>query len=120
MTTTAIICGVLLIIIGVAGYINGQATGHASITALIPAFFGAALAVLGGIGKTSESMRKHMMHVAVLIALIGFLLTAGRLVMKMSELTMTPAVLSQIAMALICLVFVVLSIKSFRDARRNP
>ena len=120
MTTTAIISGIILILIGVAGYVNGQATGNASVTALIPAFFGAALAVLGGIGKTSEGMRKHMMHVAVMIALIGFLLTAGRLVMKLSELTMSPAVLSQMAMALVCLVFVILSIKSFRDARRNP
>ena len=120
MTTTAIICGIILILIGAAGYVNGQATGHASVTALIPAFFGAALAVLGGIGKYSEGLRKHLMHVAVLIALIGFLLTAGRLVMRMSELTMSPAVLSQIAMSVVCLVFVILSIKSFRDARLNP
>ena len=120
MTTTAIICGILLIVIGVVGYVNGQATGHASITALIPAFFGAALAVLGGIGKKSEGLRKHMMHVAVLIALIGFLLTAGRLVMRLREFTLNPANLSQLAMAVICLVFVILSIKSFRDARRNP
>jgi hypothetical protein len=120
MTTTAIISGVILILIGVAGYVNAYTTGHASVTALIPAFFGAALAVLGLIGKQSEGLRKHMMHVAVLIALIGFLLTAGRLVMKFSELTMSPAVLSQAAMALVCLVYVILSIKSFRDARRNP
>lgn len=120
MTTTAIICGLLLIVIGVTGYINGQSTGHASFTALIPAVFGASLAVLGLVGQRVESARKHVMHVAVLLALIGFLLTAGRLVMKLSELTMSPAVLSQLAMAAICLVFVVLSIKSFRDARRNP
>ena len=120
MTTTAIICGILLIVIGVAGYVNGQATGNASITALIPAFFGAALAALGGIGKANEGIRKHVMHVAVLIALIGFLLTAGRLVMRLRELSLSPAVLSQLAMSLICLVFVILSIKSFRDARRNP
>lgn len=120
MTTTAIICGILLIVIGVAGYVNGQATGNASVTALIPAFFGAALAVLGGIGLKSEGLRKHVMHAAVLIALIGFLLTAGRLVMRLREFTLNPANLSQLSMAVICLVFVILSIKSFRDARRNP
>jgi hypothetical protein len=119
MTTTAIISGIILILIGVAGYVNGHLTGHASITALIPAFIGIALAALGAVGKTSEALRKHLMHVAVLIALIGFLLTAGRLVMRLSELTMSPAVLSQAATALVCLVFVILSIKSFRDARRN-
>jgi hypothetical protein len=51
---------------------------------------------------------------------LGFLLTAGRLVMRMREFTLNPATLSQLSMAVICLVFVVLSIKPFRDARRNP
>jgi hypothetical protein len=119
MTNTAIISGVILILIGVAGYVNGYTTGHASVTALIPAFFGAALAVLGAIGRQNEGLRKHLMHGAVVIALLGFILTAGRLVSKLGELTMTPAVLSQVAMAVVCLIFVILSIKSFRDARRN-
>jgi hypothetical protein len=61
-----------------------------------------------------------VMHVAVLIALLGFLLTAGRLVMRMREFTLNPATLSQLSMAVIFLVLVVLSIRSFRDARRNP
>lgn len=119
MTTTAIIFGIILILIGAAGYVNGQMTGNASVTALIPAFFGAALAILGFIGKQSEGLRKHLMHGAVVIALLGFILTAGRLVSRLGELTMSPAVLSQLAMSLVCLVFVVLAIKSFRDARRN-
>ena len=119
MPLTAIVCGVILIILGIIGYVTAVMNDNASITALIPAFFGAAIAVLGGIGKASEGLRKHVMHVAVLIALIGFLLTAGRLVMRLREFTMNPATLSQLAMALICLVFVILSIKSFRDARRN-
>jgi TRAP-type C4-dicarboxylate transport system permease large subunit len=76
---TAIACGVLLIIIGIAGYANGLMTERASLTALIPAVFGALLAVFGYIAGAKEDLRKHMMHAAAAVALIGFLLTAGRL-----------------------------------------
>lgn len=119
MTTTAIICGIILILIGLVGYANAQATGHASVTALIPAFFGLALALLGALGRQSEALRKHLTHGAVVIALLGFILTASRLVWRLGELTMSPAVLSQLAMSLVCLVFVILSIRSFAAARRN-
>lgn len=105
--------------IGIAGYVNGQATGNASITALIPAFFGAALAMLGLIGKQSERLRKHAMHAAAAIALLGFVLTAGRLISKFNELSMSPAVIAQLAMSLVSLTFVILAIKSFKDARRS-
>lgn len=119
MTNTAIISGVILILIGVAGYLNGYSTGHASWTALIPAFFGVALAILGAIGKQSEGLRKHVMHVAVLIGLLGFIAPLAQMIVRGVGLSMSPAVLSSLATALVCLVFVVLSIKSFRDARRN-
>ena len=44
---------------------------------------------------------------------------AGRLIMKISELTMSAAVISQIAMAAVCLAFVLLGVKSFAAARQN-
>ena len=119
MPSTAIACGTLLILIGVIGYINGIVTGHASITALIPAFFGIVLALLGVFARAKESMRKHLMHAAVVIALLGFILPFGRLVSKISELSYSAAVISQVAMALVCLLFVVLAVKSFADARRK-
>jgi len=119
MSTTSIVVGILLIIVGVVGYVNASMSDKASVTALIPAFFGIVIALLGAIALVNESLRKHLMHGAVALALIGFILTAGRLASKYSELTMSPAVMSQLAMALICLVFVILAIRSFAIARRN-
>ena len=119
MPSISIACGTLLILIGVLGYVNGVLTGHASITALIPAFFGIAILVLGFAARMRENLRKHLMHAAVVIALLGFILTAGRLVSKLGELTYSAAVVSQVSMALVCLLFVILAVRSFIDARRT-
>jgi hypothetical protein len=118
MTLTAIYCGGLLVIIAIAGYLYGISTGHASLTALIPGAFGLALAVTGAIGGAKENIRKHLMHVAVLIGLAGFIIPAVRL-FRMSEFTWNAAVISQLSMALVCLAFVILAVKSFIDARRG-
>ena len=61
MTTTAMVAGIVLILIGIAGYLNGAMTGHASLTALIPAAFGLVLAVLGAAGNARPNARKHFM-----------------------------------------------------------
>lgn len=116
MPTTAILFGVILIALGIVGYVM---TGQSSVTALIPSFFGIALAGLGLAANAKESLRKHLMHGAVVVALLGFIATAGRLLSRLSELTATPAVISQAIMAAVCLVFVILAIKSFAAARRN-
>jgi len=119
MPSTSIAFGTLLILLGIIGYVYGLTQNAASVTALIPAFFGIVLVILGFLARTKENLRKHLMHAAVLIALLGFILTAGRLLSKMSSLTLSAAVISQIAMALICLIFLILGGKSFADARRN-
>src|SRR5688572_23471644 len=119
MPSTAIALGVLLILIGIVGYIYGMMNGNASITALIPAFFGIVLAGLGLASRAKENLRKHLMHAAVVVALLGFILPAGRLISRISELTYSAAVVSQVSMALVCLLFVILAIKSFADARRR-
>ncbi len=119
MPLVTIVCGVILITIGFVGYINGMTNGNASLTALIPALFGLILAALGAAAQTMEHLRKHLMHAAVTVGLLGFLMTAGRLVMNLSRLTLNAATIAQIAMSLVCLVFVLLCIKSFVDARRN-
>ena len=118
MTSTSIIFGVLLILIGVIGYVYGMSTGAASPTALIPAAFGLLIAILGAIAAAKPDLRKHLMHVAVLLGLVGFLIPAIRLLMKIGEFTMSAAFVSQLAMALVCLVFVILAVRSFIAARR--
>jgi glucose uptake protein GlcU len=89
-----------------------------SITALIPAAFGIVLAALGLASQAKEALRKHLMHAALVVALLGFIATAI-LLSKVSELTASPAVISQALMAIVCLAFVVLGIRSFAVARRN-
>lgn len=119
MPSTAIACGTLLVLIGILGYVNSVMTDHPSFTALIPASVGIVLVLLGIFARKSEGLRKHLMHAAVVVALLGFIASAGRLVSKMSELTYNAAVVSQVSMALVCLLFVILAIKSFADARRR-
>lgn len=119
MPSTSIACGTLLVLIGILGYVNGVMTNHASLTALIPAAFGVVLVLLGVFARMREGLRKHLMHAAVIVALLGFIMTAGRLISRMGQLTYSAAVVSQVSMALVCLLFVILAIKSFADARRR-
>lgn len=119
MPSTAIGCGLALILLGVAGYVWGMIDGNASVTALIPAFFGIVIAILGAVAKSNENLRKHLMHAAVMIALIGFLVPAIRILMKLGSISFSAAFLSQLVMALLCLVFLVLGIQSFINARRS-
>jgi hypothetical protein len=118
MPSTSIACGTLLILIGVIGYINGVTTGHASLTALIPAAFGLILVLLGMFARMRENLRKHLMHVAIVVALLGFIIPAVRVLSKLGELTYNAAAVSQVSMALVCLLFVVLAVRSFIEARR--
>lgn len=119
MPTTAITSGILLILLGIIGYVLGMINARASLTAFIPAAFGLLLLIFGLIAKSNENLRKHLMHAAVVVGLLGFLMPAFRILSRLGEFTVNAANLSQIAMAVICLVFVILSVKSFIDARRN-
>ncbi len=119
MSTTSIVFGVLLILLGVVGYAYGLMIGHASPTALIPAAFGLVIAIIGAVAAKNEGLRKHLMHAAVIIALIGFIAPLGRVLSKISEFSISAASLSQLAMSALCLIFVVLAVRSFIAARRD-
>lgn len=123
MPSTTIVCGVLLILIGVIGYVYGVMTGGSSPTALIPAMFGLILAILGFAAKSKESARKHIMHAAVFLGLIGFVATASSFLQIPALLAGTAdrpaAVVARVLMSVICLVFVFLCVKSFINARRS-
>lgn len=119
MPSTSIISGVLLILIGIIGYVFSIVDGNTSLTALIPAAFGLLLVIFGFLAKSKESLRKHFMHATVLVGLIGFIVPTARLVSQFRNIQVSLAVFSQAAMALICLVFVILCVKSFIDARKN-
>lgn len=119
MTSLSIWFGRLLVLVGIVGYAYGMIQGNASFTALIPAAFGLVLMILGYLGQRSEGARKHIMHVAMLIGLIGFVVPAWRLISKFDGFSASAAHLSQLAMAVLCLLFVIFGIRSFVNARRG-
>jgi len=123
MTTIAIVCGFLLILIGIIGYAYGFANGNASLTALIPALIGVILGALGATARAKEDLRKHLMHGALVIALLGFLATVSSFLKLPTLIDGTAqrpaAVVAQFATAVVCLAFLILGIRSFMDARRN-
>lgn len=118
MAKLTIVVANILIFMGVAGYV---ASDMVSITALIPAFIGVPLEILG-ILALAESRRKHAMHGAVLLALIGFLgsvpglLKVGTLLAGEAERPM--AVGMQTAMAILLAIYIALCVRSFVAARK--
>src|SRR5690606_27892089 len=117
MPRLSTLCGSLLLLVGIVGYIYGLSTGGGSITALIHAFFGIVMVILGAAAGAKPELSKHFTHGSVLVALLGFIAVAVRLIPRLSGIEMSAAVLSQLAMGIICLVFVLLAIRSFAAAR---
>lgn len=120
MPKLSINIGIILIILGMVFYI---VSGGVSITALIPAFFGVVFGGLGMLAKRNETMRKHAMHAALLLALLGLGGSFGGLIAIISAIGGTlpdrpQAAISQAIMAVLCIIFLVAGIKSFVDARK--
>lgn len=116
MPSTTRTVGILLILVGVASYIL---TGRTSVTALIPAFFGAAFVIMALVASR-ETWRPHAMHAAVALGLIGCLGSLARALPAVANGQLTrPAVLAQLLTALILAVYVALGVRSFIDARRR-
>lgn len=118
MPSITLALGIALIVLGVAGYVL---TGAASATALIPAAFGLLIAIAGVIAR-DERKRKHAMHAAVAIALLGFLGSVPGL-LKVGALfdgtaARPAAVVSQTIMAVLTLGYIVMAVRSFIAARR--
>jgi hypothetical protein len=113
--------GAVLVALGVWGYV---ATGSAHPTALIPTWAGL-LFVVFGILANSENAKRRMiwMHVAVTVALLGFLGTIPAIVDEIRMLrgayfAHPVAVREKAMMSLLCLIFVLLCVRSFIEARK--
>ena len=123
MWMLTIVFGAALAALGLGGY---AWTG--AVTSLIPAGFGLVLALCGALAA-KEELRKHAMHAAAAVGLIGFLIPAVMAGPKLPALLSqghvaradgsdaTRAVVMQLVMALICLAFVALCVNSFVQAR---
>ena len=140
MAVPTLIVAVLLIAVGVVGYAGQDADPDKgkSWTALIPAVVGAVLAVCGLLAYKPK-LRKHVMHLAAVVGLLGFLggfmplqnqakkirIEAERDGAPISQTEalsrvdpLKPSAVSGELMSLICLVFVGLCVNSFVQARR--
>ena len=122
MAKLTIVVGLILVVLGVAVFV---ATGSHAPTALIPAYFGILLGILGMLANTPDSKRRMLfMHIAVTVGLIGFIFPGwrgmGDLITQMhGQTVLRPvAMKEELAMAAICLVYVMLCVRSFISARR--
>ena len=126
MPAVSVAFGLLLIALGVWGYWGGalglwEPWGLApperlSGTALIPAYVGAALVVLGLLAF-KERLLKHAMHGAAMVGLLGLLAAIGR-VAATGKISGVGGV-SLMGMMVLCAVFVALCVHSFIQARRR-
>ncbi len=122
MAKLTIALGVLLILIAVLGFVS---TGSAHPTALIPGVVGLAFIVLGTLANSPDPRRRMLwMHIAVTVALVMFLGTikADIDVIRLSHgayFEHPIAVEEKAATSLLCLLFVLLCIRSFIAARRQ-
>jgi len=99
-------------------------SGMISVTALIPAFLGIIILVCGVLAQ-KESRRKLFMHIALVFGLLGFLGTATALPSLITligggEVTRSGAVIGKSVTAILSLIFLIIGVKSFIDARRQP
>jgi uncharacterized membrane protein YeaQ/YmgE (transglycosylase-associated protein family) len=121
MARVAMLFGALLIVLGLVGYLSPDTLGtndptKSSATSLIPAGIGAVLLLCGLIVEFKPSTRKHVMHLAAAVGLIGALggimpLTRGPFDLEKAS------VRSGLLMIILCGLFVVLCIRSFVLAR---
>lgn len=119
MASTTILFGVLLIVLGLAGWVG---SGMESPTALIPSVFGLLLVIAGAVAR-NESRRKHAMHAAAMVGLLGFFGSVSGLLQLPAllggeEVARPAAVWSKSAMAVLSAIFVGLCVKSFIAARK--
>ncbi len=117
MPKLALVVGAVLIVVGSWAY---TASGPgASPTALIPAVLGLLLVVAGFLGLR-DGWRRHAMHGAAVVALVGLLGSVWQLVARPAA-DSDHAGIARIAGALtavLCGVFLGLAVRSFVQARR--
>lgn len=120
MPKITIAYALLLIVSGIAGYFYFD---QASVTILIPSFFGVVV-LLAGIAALKEKLMKHAMHFAAMLGILGIMASFKGFaklpaLMRGEEVLRPNAVVMQSGMFVLSLVFVVLCVWSFVLVRRN-
>ena len=136
MAKIAAVTGILLIGLGIAGYVltpvnvadglQGEIVEQKrSVTALIPAFIGIPILLCGCIGLMKPSFNKYAIHGAAVFGLLGALAATGRGVMSLVKLIDGDGDFNQRAfvfitlMGVICWMLVIACIMSFINARKQ-
>jgi drug/metabolite transporter (DMT)-like permease len=115
-----LICGALLVLVGIVGYGTSEVQPP-PVTALIPAGFGAVLILCGALAF-NDKLRKHAMHLAAMVGLLGALGGFMPIIRQISKTgafdpTKKSAVSGEL-MILVCVVFVGMCVNSFIQARK--
>lgn len=120
MAKFTMIVGVVLVLVSVGFWFS---MGRAEMAALHPAGLGVLLLIAGALANSENARRRMLwMHIAVTLGLIGLLITGIRVVLEMVHGTtrLHPLAFDERALvAVICLVFVALCVRSFIAARRT-
>ena len=107
MPKQTLIFAALLIILGLGAFLSSG-----SQTALLPAYAGFALAVLAGLALVFEGGRRHLMHIAAVVALLGAVAPAAALGIRAAQ--MGPLALTvNIGMLALCGGLLALMVRSF-------
>ena len=123
MSKVTMVIGVILSILGVFCFVFWRQLGaqHQSVTAMIPTFIGAPMLILGWFSLARPEKRKDFMHIAVVLSLIGFLMSFGRFVsveLNPEKRNFRGGIQAILLMAVLCGLHVVLSVRSFIAARK--
>ncbi len=103
----------VFIVLGIGLYFG---TGRESITALIPAFIGVAMAICAALARTERSTM-HAMHVSTLLALAGVGGGFGGLLGLFRGSTSAPTI-GRAVLTVLCAIYIVLAVRSFIQARK--
>lgn len=114
MANTTIGFGAALIAVGLFGYFG---SGMVSMTAMIPAAFGLLLALAGFLAR-DEARRKHAMHAAAVVGLLGVSAAIRPAKALSGGASINFGIAMQLLTAGLSALFVGLCIRSFIAARR--
>ena len=110
----AIIQGSILSSWGALAYFV-QSADPPSVTALIPAFMGFPMIILGVLSEINDANRHHYMHASMILALV-MAIGGSRLVVGWSEMSGL-ALISHLFLLVGGISFIVIGVISFRHAR---
>ena len=119
MAPLAVLFGGLLVGLGLLAHQHPEKLGAGAAhepTALIPAYFGAAMLVAGLAALAKPAAVKHAMHAAALVGVLGLL--GGLYPVFKGEADFGKAsVVTGVLMAVLCGAFTLLCVRSFVQAR---